>query len=512
MNVFVRNLPDQMTEKQVEKYFRPHLDRLGIKTYHCDKLKAKGCAILTILDIPKAERFLLFHGQTQSGPQGFDAVRQKLFHMNRPINCSLGNKSPDRFLVSSLEKQEKDRRKQASKGIKHLQEPRVAPRRAFDIVQLRCGQWDYIKDALVFAGYYDSVRIGRIVYDRQGFFVKLTTTTSRHQDNQPTHFLQIPYRNVHSITIGSRQDPAITLSLREPPKLYEKINPLEFTPTGDFLLDSMKQLLIKERKPSSVRRKRISKLDEAHGKVVSSCLCYRFQFRDPTDIIAAQKLKQFPEIPGSITLDTPLIAKWSFAVDMEYLMKALGDRHKVPFELRFQLQRLAQNGSLAPSRVYRLLQNISDEITEVNAKTFSDAVYQLYAQIPFPGPNADSSDFTAETLMEMVREKSQHIGHGFSYADTMEAYEHLVLVHKATVTPTRIYLDGPAPEVKNRVLRKYAAYSSHFLSVSFTDEDGEFLRYDRQTSTDGIYVDRFQDVLENNIAIAGRLYQVSQIL
>ena len=504
MNVFVKNLPEQMTEKQVNKYFRPYLERLGIKTYRCDKLKSRGCAILTILDIPKAQQFLSIHGQTQSGPQGFRSVRQKLFHQNRPVNCSLSKTPPDRFLVSSLEKQEKDRDiKVRVMRHEHPQPTKETPRRAYDLTQLWCGQWDYVRDDLTFANYYQSGRMGRIVFGPQGLFVTLTTA----------HQLEISYRSIHSITTGSRQDPSITFSLIEPPSMFEMIKQGEFKPTGDPLGDYLARLLIeKKKKPSPIRRKRIFKLDEAHGTVVSSCLCYRFRFRDPADVTEVQKLKQFSEIPGSIAVDTPLVTRTTFAAQMGVLMKALSDYHKMPFELKFQFQKLAQNGSLAPLRVCELLQAISRKITAENSKSFVDAVYQLYAIIPFPGPNTDSSDFALQNLIDFVTEKIQHIGRGFSYAESMQAYEHMILIHKATITPTRIYLDGPAPEVKNRVLRKYAAFSTHFLSVSFTDEDGEFLRHDRQTSTDEIYEERFKNILENSIAIAGRLYQVCHAL
>lgn len=507
MDVFVKNLPEQMTEKQVNNYFRPHLERLGIKTYHCDKLKSKGCAILTILDIPKAKQFLYIHGQAQPGPQGFHAVRQKLFHQNRPVNCSLSNKPPDRFLISNLEKQDKDRSTKAFVTKQDQQSPRESPRRVFDLAGLWCGQWDYMNGDLVFASYYHSNRTGRIAFGSRGLFVTLTAT-ALPMDGQSIHHLELPYKTIHSVTTGSMQDPSITLSLIDPPKMFEKVDQLTYKPTGDPLGDGFARLHVDNRKVSPIRRKRISQLDEAQRMIVSSCLCYRFRLRDPADITVVKKLKQFSEIPGSISMVTPLIKGTPFVGQMEVLMKALGDFHMVPFELRFQLQKLAQNGPLAPLKVHELLQAIRKELTDEKSKPFVDAVYQLYEHIPFAGPAAEASDFSLESLMDFLRRKIKHIGRGSSYAESMQAYEHMILVHKAIVTPTRVYLDGPAPEVKNRVLRKYAAFSTYFLSVSFTDEDGESLRYDRQTSTNEIYEERFKTILDNNIAIAGRLYQV----
>ena len=270
----------------------------------------------------------------------------------------------------------------------------------------------------------------------------------------------------------------------------------------------MNNLLIKEKKPSPVRRKRVTSLDKAHGTVVASCLCYRFQLQHPTDIRAVQSLKRFPEVPGSISYTTSLVMRPSFASQMSVLHHTLATYQKIPFDLKFQLQMLAQNGSLAPYRVSELLVEIDQQITLESSKAFVDAVYQLYRQLPYPGPNTEASAFSSHTLFDQVIQNRDRIGKGYSFAENWEQYEHLVLVHKATVTPAGIYLGGPQTEVKNRVLRKYATYPDHFLSVCFSDEDGENIRHDRQTSNEEIFQVRFRKTLEGVINVAGRGYEV----
>jgi RNA-dependent RNA polymerase len=44
------------------------------------------------------------------------------------------------------------------------------------------------------------------------------------------------------------------------------------------------------------------------------------------------------------------------------------------------------------------------------------------------------------------------------------------LVRSVTVTPSIVYFATPIVEVSNRVIRRYAEYSDHFLRVRFTDE------------------------------------------
>ena len=495
MDVFVRNLPDQMTEKQVNNYFRPYFERLGIKTWKIDKLKARGCAVVTILDVPRAQQFLYIHGQTQPGPQGFRSVRSKLFHMNRPINCIISNTQPDKFLISSLEKEEKDKHTNASVLRRKGPQPRAEEhRRVYDLVQMFCGQWDYLGSELSYVNYYQSDRMGQIAFGRYGLFVTLSSSGPR-QENAAEFQLEIPYRTIQSYTTGSWNDPSLTFSLAEPPKIFEKINQDAVAITGDSIVDGLNRLLLDEKKPSPIKRKRISSLDTAHETVVASCLTYRFQLRNPGDIRAVQSLKRFSEIPGSISWSASLIMRPSFAAQMTALNSTLASCLKVPFDMKFQMQKLAQNGSLPPYRVTELLIAINKQITDQNSKAFVDAVYQLYAQVPYPGPNADASDFSLKSLTDLVTRNRVRIDKGESYSEKVEDYEHIISVHKATVTPTGVYLDGPYPEVKNRVLRKYSAFPNHFLSVCFSDEDGEFLRHDRQTSNEDVFRKRFKDVL-----------------
>ena len=44
-------------------------------------------------------------------------------------------------------------------------------------------------------------------------------------------------------------------------------------------------------------------------------------------------------------------------------------------------------------------------------------------------------------------------------------------IYRAIVTPTKIYIVGPDPEVSNRVLRHYSQHLDRFLRVTFMDEN-----------------------------------------
>lgn len=508
MEVVVRNLHDQVTEKQVDNFFRNVLEKLGIKTYHCQKLKGRAMATITILDINKARQFLMTHGQTEPGAKGFASVLVKLFHMRRPINCSLSNKPPDEFLLRSLKKEESDRYAASqSKKPRIVQgrgdenrRPGNSNRRAFDISSLKCGQWGYVGADLAFVTYSQERKKGRMIFGPRSLLIKLwpQDPTSRLQQ------VEIPYSSIQSMTVGPNTNPSITFSLSEAPKLFEH---------SDTEIEAALQKLAirKGTQVQSFTRKRITALNKEHETVVPSCLCYRIMLSNTADIAGVRALRQFPEIPNSNSWVTSAVVKTPFAAQMTELNSALTSTRyiQMSFDVKFQMHRLARNGILAPSKVVELLAVVAYHLESNDAATVAQSIRNLYDQIPYAGPDIEAFEVSMRALSEFLVQNQESIVRGESYSNGLaEQYDHIGSVHKAMVTPTGTYLYGPDPEVKNRVLRKYSAYPNYFLSVSFLDEDGEPLRLDRQTSGEDIYHGRFKAVLGGVINIAGRGYEV----
>lgn len=511
MEVIIRNLPDQITEKQIERYFKSVLEKFNVTTYHCQKLR-RGCARLTILDIVKAERFLELHGQTQSGSKGFHSVQQKLFHMGRPVNCSRSNNVPDQFLLKSLKKEESERY-----AASQSRKPKIVPaveagtlRRAFDIAQLKCGQWSYVQTDVAFATYYQERRRGRIIFGHRAMLIKLD---SQIQD-PALHQVEIPYESVESFTVGPMSDPSMTFALYHPPKLFEMLNTQNGESSIMSLTIGLQNLAIDpaNQEKEGFTRKRIAALSKSHETVASSCFCYRLLLSNATDVKRIAKLKRFPEIPNSIFWDTSAFMPAPFATQMTALNNALtGTRYSnLPFELKYQIRKLAQNGILGPATVVELLASVA-RLYERNQDvgTTTQSVQTLLTQIPFPKPGVEASNFSLKSLYELLLQNEESIRREDSYfTRPTTGYDHISAVHKVMVTPTGIRLYGPEDEVKNRILRKYSAFPTHFLSVAFLDEDGESLRFDRKTSGEEIYHRRFKGVLEGVINIAGRPYEV----
>ena len=519
MEVIVRNLHDQITEKQLESFFRQILDKLGIKTFNCQKLRSKGVATVTILDLGKARQFLKIHGQTQPGHKGFTSVQKKLYRLDRPIFCSKSNNDPDDFLLLTLKKEESDRY-----AASQSRKPKIVPgkeneppmprenKRGFDTSSMKCGQWTYVGSDLAFMTYFQDRRKGRMVFGYRSILVKLTFERSdeAHAFELPSQQVEIPYNSVQSFTVGPKSNPCITFLLAEAPKVFESLNTKSADSNG-INLEAALQNLDLRRQSQTFTRKRITAINQAHEIVVAGCLCYRFRLSSSADVEAVQALKCFPEIPNSISWNTSAITRVSFAGQSTSLNAALtGTKYaRMPFELKFQMQKLAQNGYLGPAKVVELLAVVSRHLEKHKATTVVDSVRSLFGQIPFPGPETEASDLSIETLSDLLIENQESILRSYSYSSRLEEqYDHIASVHKATVTPAGVYLYGPEPETKNRVLRKYSDFPTHFLSVSFLDEHGEPLRFDRQTSGADIYHERFKTVLESVINIAGRPYEV----
>lgn len=79
------------------------------------------------------------------------------------------------------------------------------------------------------------------------------------------------------------------------------------------------------------------------------------------------------------------------------------------------------------------------------------------------------------------------------------------MVYKVQVTPTAVNLQGPEPEAKNRILRKFEANSDYFVRVQFCDEDGQDIHFNAKVSHEIIY-DRFLNFLNKGTQIGGRKY------
>ena len=501
MEVIVRNLQDQTSEAQLRKYFKPILERLGIVVFHLQKLKAKGCAIVTIYDAVKGDKFLALHGQKEGGFKAYVLVRDKLRHMNRPVYCCRSRNNPDHFLVEGLRKEESDiavalqrratRIPQLDGAVYEVRE------RAFNVTSLQVGQWTYTKRILQFASSYTKVVPGRLVFGSKMIFVTLSVP---HPGSGCQ--LEIPHDTILTTAVWANP-PALTFSLSEAPKLYHDLKPS---------LEDQLQRLVLQGHVQTFKRKRVSALDPRHATIVGQALCYKFQLPSQSDVRAIQALSKRRDVPNVTSWNIGSFNDTLYTGQVSDLNKLLADSlsENVPFEVVFQLQRLHQNSFLRPATIMGLTPTILGQVKRKGGTLVASAIRHMSEMIPYAAPDVDPIDLSTQTLLEMFHKSLTSVFENDPYATYLASdYEHITMVHKATVTPTRITLSGPRPEIKNRVLRKYSAFTDHFLSVSLRDENGDNIRFDRLTDGKDIFHGRFRKVLEGIINIAGRPFEVS---
>ncbi|KAL9594745.1 MAG: hypothetical protein Q9219_006857 [cf. Caloplaca sp. 3 TL-2023] len=496
MEVFVRNLHDEATEQQIKLYFKPILARLSIHIFHCQKPKNRGFAKITVGDVQLGQKFLDLHGQVKPGRDGFISVKEKLFHYGKPVNCCKSYSAPDEFVLKSLEL-EKTRKSLA--GQRHVSKPSTASgqrtQRVFECSLVAVGLMDYSGIKLVIADHYGQHRQCSLTFGRRAALIKLKDVPVQ---------MQIPYHSIQSLLIGRSADPFVTFSLAEAPRCF-----LMQSPEDVALIQLMRRLTTQPSKNTAPERQRITAIDSKHRAIIASCLCYSFRV-DPGDVQRIMALKRLPGYPDIVQWHIEVVPSLSFPSQMSQLNSALSAaRYKrFPFEVKFQLQRLAQNGYLPPVKVLQLMLAMKRTFIDVNDSVLAAAVRRFSNQIPYAGPGTEASDLALDTLHQLLIQNYDDVLHEEGYSkDITQQYEHIASIYKATVTPAGIYLSGPEPEVKNRVLRQYSAFSNYFLQVSFLDEDGETLRNERGVSLASIYHERYKDVLAGNITVAGRPYE-----
>ena len=278
----MKGLPDQMTERNVEKEFKAILERFGIKVFQCQKLRSRGYALISFLDKSKGNAFLI---AANSGQRKFLGQPGVVLHGNY-LRCSLSRNEPDPYLIKALRKEESELYQKLNR------KPRIVPGnpatlktdktpRSFDISAVKCGQWTYAGRSLVFSTYWSRKAPGRIVFGPQNLLIKLCL----HPSHGYSHQLLIPFSTIYSFTIGPK-DRSLTFSLYLPPRMQQNTEPSlqDALSNLGYSLEDQLQSMTLQQWGENFKRERLCALDESHEKVVGSCLCYRFILQNPSDI------------------------------------------------------------------------------------------------------------------------------------------------------------------------------------------------------------------------------------
>ncbi|KID94540.1 RNA-dependent RNA polymerase, partial [Metarhizium majus ARSEF 297] len=479
MEVFLRNVPATLTDENLETELAPFMNILGIVDWAVDKPKRKTFAWISFLRMVDGQNFLGRHGKI-SAAQG----PSKLAPTTGPSHKS--NRDVQPLTLNHLRHEHDERQKAANEGHR-------APAISCAITEVSCGKLIYAPPPTMELKYIQQTHFhieGYAKFGRQ----RLTILGG---DNR----IDIPFDTVQAL-ITNHASQSMILVLEDPPRFYSK--------APCFAGNNVNW----ERQTSCPPW-------NDHAKYVAHCLVYQLiptgEYYSTIRALQAQDILSLSQQDIPVQL-SPVPTVQDYATGMsafEGKMQGQGTAREgiIPFPTLFQVQSLVWNNYLHPYGglcAINLIQRIARDSTR-NGKVFpftTDAVKRLLQTTPYPVPGTDSAEVDPERLIEnMVREElgldNQNPLNPGVYGTGLP--QHQTWVFKAMVTPTRILLQGPGAESKNRVLRMFRDHGDHFLRVSFCDERGQNLTFSPKVRNDAIY-ERYRKVLTEGIRIAGRHY------
>lgn len=503
MDIFIRDVPVNCSHKQIKKLFCKPLAEFGIHHFHVDKFRGKPLANLTVLDVTSAQRFLAQYGVPANAPRSVRAQKILLWD-GKIITCSKSRNEPDDYSVKALAHEASQRAAQAQRTAddnKTNSQNTNATR--FAIQGVSCGVWDYRDTELVFTKHFHEPRQGIVSFGIYGAVLLLggTGTTQRR--------ININFHDCRNIVLGNYENPSISFTLQCPPKFYMVGGP-------DMLAEALMLATLGSVVTPRIKshQTRVTGINDKHTeKVAGTCFVYRILLSNSGTLSSVRSLlsrgkKMPPTIPTNTSTIVPLEPLQDSFVRLEHDLADTQRYGYLPFSLRYQLYRLARNGVLHPLKVRQLLPKIHTIFQQYDTDAALSAVRRFYYRVPFAGPETVASELRLHTLQEQLVTLAKDYSH-YKY-DPENAYQivkrhkHINLVHKVVVTPAGVYLEGPEPEPTNRVLRRYHKNSDDFIRVVFQDEDGGSVRYDPQASQTRIFHDRFKQVLDTTLPIAGK--------
>jgi hypothetical protein len=506
MEVFCRNVPQDLSEESFKRELLPLMKSLRISDFYCEKPKRKPKAWIKFLDDRDGQAFLDRHGkQAHQGdyrkenynPQypfklyAKPKETPRLFILKAAVFVEKSTRAVDKFAIAHLEHERDKKQKQKPAQAKDRQ----TQVKAFRILDISCGgNTFYGPDGIITFVEHSRLFLPKDVI---GKFTSQWLSIQNEAGNR----MDFHNETIQDL-IASRGDSSLTLVLTEPPKMY--------TP---YRSDNSSQQWKREQELADWGLLR---------DYSSSCLVYRIYFNGVSAFDEVLQSLKSRDILAITNHDLPSVP-WRFMEPgsnhflgrQQFMEKAkrllsLGNVH---FAFLFQVQALVWDNFINPASGIGLLDIIDHVIRDakekqVAAPVTTDAMKVLLQKIPYPCPGTDPDELDVLKIMSGIMKSEFKARVEDPQRDRIygsKIPEHQIWIFKALVTPTRVLLTGPDPESKNRVLRKYSDHNDYFLRVIFCEEDGQDLSFHPKVDNERIY-SHFRRIMDEGILIAGRKY------
>ncbi|CAG8492602.1 4569_t:CDS:2 [Acaulospora colombiana] len=312
--------------------------------------------------------------------------------------------------------------------------------------------------------------------------------------------VQIPFRLLDGkkgIIFDPRHDRlSVYLSIKHPPHLYQKEN------NSMMLNKPHSRFSVMQTMEESFRRT----IDWTGGvNVFGKCLVYRLVFVDNIEEIKnSLKKSTLPGIPKVIPYAN-VEQKEVPIYPLTYLDEII---HLLPFALRFKLESLISHGTITLNEIYD--HQLGDQLVELVREGKETIAWYALNQMTIQhwDPSDDHYSQRPINIFEIAVKNFRgeyKEWHPKNPNISMKSNARCALINHATITPTKIYFDGPTYEPSNRILRQYEHYLDRFMRVDFCDENFDRLFINVQDCE--IYEERVGLIMNKGFQVAGRNYE-----
>jgi hypothetical protein len=178
---------------------------------------------------------------------------------------------------------------------------------------------------------------------------------------------------------------------------------------------------------------------------------------------------------------------------------------ELDWPVAFQLEALLRGTAIDYVEAIQLIPEIYETVgsrgklfTTIAIRNFKDKVKAYFHNEDDDGASFNIVEFFRQTAIQ-----SSDQDNSMSSQPDGSLYESL----HVEVTPTTMFLSGPFPERSNRVIRAYDVENQEsFLRVSFVDEGGFHIRFDREVDGREFIQSRVGPLLFEGLEVAGRKF------
>ncbi|CAG8546813.1 1547_t:CDS:10 [Diversispora eburnea] len=180
----------------------------------------------------------------------------------------------------------------------------------------------------------------------------------------------------------------------------------------------------------------------------------------------------------------------------------------LPFRLCFKLECLLSHSILSPHEIQKY--SLGERLTELYFEQKETIAWYALNQIAVKHWDPSDEYYSQRPISIFEIAVNTFRGeftewHPSNPNLSKNNNERCAWVNHATITPTKIYFEGPTYEPSNRILRKYSKHIDRFIRVTFKDEN--FDRLFVNNKADEIYKLRIELIMKSGFYVAGRQFE-----